>query len=115
MNSTIDATHVRDLIIVGAGPAGLAAAGYAASEGLDVLMIETQGPGGQAGSSSKKENHLCFSSRGFGLELASRATTQAQKFGASMLIARSVVRLNCSRRPYKVVLDTGETLPARSI
>ena len=54
MNSTIDATHVRDLIIVGAGPAGLAAAVYAASEGLDVLMIETQAPGGQAGRRAER-------------------------------------------------------------
>ena len=115
MNSSIDATHVRDLIIVGAGPAGLAAAVYAASEGLDVLMIETQAPGGQAGSSSKIENYLGFPTGVSGLELASRATTQAQKFGATMLIARSVVRLNCARRPYEVVLDSGDTLPARSI
>jgi thioredoxin reductase (NADPH) len=115
MNSSIDATHVRDLIIVGAGPAGLAAAVYAASEGLDVLMIETQAPGGQAGSSSKIENYLGFPTGVSGLELASRATTQAQKFGATMLIARSVVRLNCNRRPYEVVLDSGDTLPARSI
>jgi thioredoxin reductase (NADPH) len=115
MNSSIDATHVRDLIIVGAGPAGLAAAVYAASEGLDVLLIETQAPGGQAGSSSKIENYLGFPTGVSGLELASRATTQAQKFGANMLIARSVVRLNCGRRPYEVVLDTGEPLPARSI
>jgi thioredoxin reductase (NADPH) len=115
MNSRIDGTHVRDLIIVGAGPAGLAAAVYAASEGLDVLMIETQAPGGQAGSSSKIENYLGFPTGVSGLELASRATTQAQKFGATMLIARSVVRLNCSRRPYEVVLDSGDKLPARSI
>ena len=115
MNSRIDATHVRDLIIVGAGPAGLAAAVYAASEGLDVLMIETQAPGGQAGSSSKIENYLGFPTGVSGLELAARATTQAQKFGATMLIARSVVRLNCARRPYGVMLDSGDTLPARSI
>jgi thioredoxin reductase (NADPH) len=115
MNSRIDATHVRDLIIVGAGPAGLAAAVYAASEGLDVLMIETQAPGGQAGSSSKIENYLGFPTGVSGLELAARATTQAQKFGATMLIARSVVRLNCNRRPYQVVLDGGDTLPARAI
>lgn len=115
MNSSIDGTHLRDLIIVGAGPAGLAAAVYAASEGLDVLLIETQAPGGQAGSSSKIENYLGFPTGVSGQELASRAATQAQKFGANMLIARSVVRLNCSRRPYEVVLDSGDTLPARSI
>jgi len=106
---------VRDLIIVGAGPAGLAAAVYAASEGLDVLLIETQAPGGQAGSSSKIENYLGFPTGVSGQELASRATTQAQKFGASMMIARSVARLDCAQRPYKVVLDSGEALAARSI
>jgi thioredoxin reductase (NADPH) len=115
LNSSIDNTHVRDLIIVGAGPAGLAAAVYAASEGLNVLMIETQAPGGQAGSSSKIENYLGFPTGVSGLELAARATTQAQKFGAKMMIARSVVRLDCDRRPYKVVLDTGEALATKAI
>ena len=94
-NSSIDASHVRDVIIVGAGPAGLAAAVYAASEGLDVLVIETRAPGGQAGSSSKIENYLGFPTGVSGQELAARAITQAQKFGANMMIARSVVRLNC--------------------
>ena len=114
-NSSIDETQVWDVIIVGAGPAGLAAAVYAASEGLDVLMIETLAPGGQAGSSSKIENYLGFPTGVSGLELASRATTQAQKFGARMLIARNVVRLRCGRRPYEVVLESGDTLAARSI
>jgi thioredoxin reductase (NADPH) len=115
LNTSIDNTLVRDLIIVGAGPAGLAAAVYGASEGLDVLMIEMQAPGGQAGSSSKIENYLGFPTGVSGGELAARATTQAQKFGASMMIARSVVRLDCDRRPYKAVLDTGETLATRAI
>jgi len=114
-NSDIDRTLVRDVIILGAGPAGLAAAVYAASEGLDVLMIETRAPGGQAGSSSKIENYLGFPTGVSGQELASRATTQAQKFGAKMMIARSAVRLNCGRRPYEVVLDTGDALLARAI
>ena len=113
-NVSIDGAHMRDLIIVGAGPAGLAAAVYAASEGLDVLMIETSAPGGQAGSSSKIENYLGFPTGVSGQELAARATTQAQKFGADMMIARSVVRLNCGRQPYEVVLDSGEDWrPAR--
>lgn len=111
----VDAAHVRDLVIIGAGPAGLAAAVYAASEGLDALVIETTAPGGQAGSSSKIENYLGFPTGVSGLELASRAMIQAQKFGATMMIARSVVRLNCDRRPYQVLLDTGETLLARAI
>src|SRR5450432_540004 len=115
LNSSIDDTHVRDVIIVGAGPAGLAAAVYAASEGLDVLVIEARAPGGQAGSSSKIENYLGFPTGISGLELASRATTQAQQFGAGMLIARSVVQLQCGRRPYQVVLDSGDTVPTRAI
>jgi len=114
-NVSIDNTHVRDLIIVGAGPAGLAAAVYAASEGLNVLMIEAQSPGGQAGSSSKIENYLGFPTGVSGLELAARATTQAQKFGANMMIARSVVRLHCDNRPYQVELDTGELLSTRAV
>jgi thioredoxin reductase (NADPH) len=114
-NLSIDGKEVRDLIIAGAGPAGLAAAVYAASEGLGVLVIETRAPGGQAGSSSKIENYLGFPTGVSGQELAVRATTQAQKFGASMMIARSVVRLDCDRRPYGVVLDSGETLATRSI
>jgi thioredoxin reductase (NADPH) len=114
-NSSIDGTQMRDLIIVGAGPSGLAAAVYAASEGLDVLMIETTAPGGQAGSSSRIENYLGFPTGVSGQELAARATTQAQKFGAHMMIARSVVRLHCDRRPYRVELDGGDTLPARAI
>lgn len=115
LTGEIDRKHVRDLVIVGAGPAGLAAAVYAGSEGLDVLVIETQAPGGQAGCSSKIENYLGFPTGVSGQELAARATTQAQKFGAAMMIARSVVRLNCAARPYEVVLDTGEPLPARTI
>jgi thioredoxin reductase (NADPH) len=114
-NSKIDQTQVRDVVIVGAGPAGLAAAVYAASEGLNTLMIETTAPGGQAGSSSKIENYLGFPTGVSGLELASRALTQAQKFGATMLIARSVVRINCSRRPYEVVLESGEVIAAKAI
>ena len=114
-NSSIDRTQVRDVIIVGAGPAGLAAAVYGASEGLDTLVIEPQAPGGQAGSSSKIENYLGFPMGVSGQELASRATTQAQKFGAHMMIARRVVRLNCDRRPYQVMLEGGESLSARAI
>jgi len=114
-NVSVANTRVRDLIIVGAGPAGLAAAVYAASEGLNVLMIETQSPGGQAGSSSKIENYLGFPTGVSGMELATRATTQAQKFGANMLIARSVTRLQGDICPYQVVLDTGERLTSRTI
>jgi thioredoxin reductase (NADPH) len=115
LGSTADPGHVRDLIIVGAGPAGLAAAVYAGSEGLDVLIVETQAPGGQAGSSSKIENYLGFPTGISGGELAARATHQAQKFGASITIAHSVQRLDCSKTPYRVVLDNGEALSGRAI
>lgn len=114
-NPAIDDAQVRDVIIVGAGPAGLAAAVYAASEGLDTLIIETEAPGGQAGSSSKIENYLGFPTGVSGQELASRAVHQAQKFGARMLIARSIVKLDCDRKPYKVLLDNGTKLAARAI
>jgi thioredoxin reductase (NADPH) len=110
-----EAKDVRDVIIVGAGPAGLAAAVYAASEGLDVLVIETNSPGGQAASSSKIENYLGFPTGVSGQELAGRASVQALKFGAHMLIARSVLGLNCDRRPYLVELDAGEALATRTI
>ncbi len=114
-NSAIDQSQIRDLIIVGAGPSGLAAAVYAASEGLDVLVIESTSPGGQAGSSSKIENYLGFPTGVSGQELATRAITQAEKFGAKMMLAHSVARLECEKRPYKVVLDNGSDLAARAI
>ena len=114
-NSGIDESQLRDLIIVGAGPSGLAAAVYAASEGLDTLIIEIAAPGGQAGSSSKIENYLGFPTGVSGLELATRAITQAEKFGAKMMLAHGVARLDCDRRPYKVVLDNGKRLTARAI
>ena len=115
LNATINKSQVRDVIIVGAGPSGLAAAVYAASEGLDVLVIENEAPGGQAGSSSKIENYLGFPTGVSGQELASRALTQAQKFGAKMMVAHSVVQLNCKSQPYEVVLDNGVALPARAV
>src|SRR5580765_1682733 len=96
-NEAIDPTHIRDVVIVGAGPAGLAAAVYAASEGLDVLVLETNSPGGQAGSSSKIENYLGFPTGISGQALAGRAYTQAQKFGAEMLIPAEVAGLDCKR------------------
>ncbi|HVB87812.1 MAG TPA: FAD-dependent oxidoreductase [Candidatus Dormibacteraeota bacterium] len=115
LNSSIDETEVRDLIIVGAGPSGLAAAVYAASEGLDVLMIETAAPGGQAGSSSKIENYLGFPTGVSGQELAQRAITQAEKFGARMMVAHTVVQLDCTSRPYTVLLDNGRSLHTRAV
>jgi thioredoxin reductase (NADPH) len=115
LNAAIDQTLVRDLVIVGAGPSGLAAAVYGASEGLDVLMIEAVSPGGQAASSSKIENYLGFPTGLSGGELASRAIAQAEKFGAKMLVAHSVARLDCGKLPYEVVLDNGTRIAARAV
>jgi thioredoxin reductase (NADPH) len=115
MNQQIDDHRVRDLIVVGAGPAGLAAAVYAASEGLDVLVLETGTPGGQAGSSSKIENYLGFPTGISGLALAARARVQAQKFGAEIRTAYSASRLHCDQRPYAVELGFGTTVRARAI
>ena len=114
-NEGIDQAHVRDLIIVGAGPAGLAAAVYAASEGLDVLVLESSAPGGQAGASSKIENYLGFPTGISGHELAGRAYAQAQKFGAEMLIAKDAEGLACDRRPYAVLIGDGQHVPARTV
>lgn len=114
-NESIDREHVRDLLVVGAGPAGLAAAVYGASEGLDVLVVECSAPGGQAGSSSKIENYLGFPTGISGQELAGNAYTQAQKFGAQMLIAKNAKGLTCDRRPYSLKIDGDETVPARTV
>src|SRR5258706_3273476 len=114
-NEAIDPMQMRDLVIVGAGPAGLAAAVYGASEGLDVLVLEATSPGGQAGWSSRIENYLGFPNGISGQELAGRAYTQAQKFGAEVLIARNADRLACDRRPYAVEIDGGGRVPARAI
>lgn len=114
-NETIDETHVRDLVVVGAGPSGLAAAVYGASEGLDVLVLETNSPGGQASSSSKIENYLGFPTGISGQELAGRAYTQAQKFGAQMMVAKGARRLTCHRRPYVIELESGTRVPSRTV
>jgi thioredoxin reductase (NADPH) len=114
-NEAIDLEHLRDLVVIGAGPAGLAAAVYGASEGLNVLVVELSAPGGQAGASSKIENYLGFPTGISGHELAGNAFTQAQKFGAQMLIAREARGLTCERRPFALKLDDGESIPARAI
>ena len=104
LNAPIASDHRLDVVVVGAGPAGLSAAVYAASEGLDVLLIEARAPGGQAGSSSRIENYLGFPTGISGQALAGRALSQASKFGAQLLIARTAARLDCSKRPYKLQL-----------
>jgi thioredoxin reductase (NADPH) len=113
-NESIDQTQVRDLVVVGAGPSGLAAAVYGASEGLDVVVLETGSPGGQAGSSSKIENYLGFPTGISGQDLAGRAYIQAQKFGAKMLIARAT-RIVCEHKPYIVEAENGARIPARTV
>ena len=113
-NEPIDQTQARDLVIVGAGPSGLAAAVYGASEGLDVVVLETSSPGGQAGSSSKIENYLGFPTGISGHDLAGRAYMQAQKFGAKILITRAT-RIVCDHRPYIVEAENGARIPARTV
>jgi thioredoxin reductase (NADPH) len=114
-NKGIDHTHRRDVVIVGAGPAGLAAAVYSASEGLDVLVIEASSPGGQAGTSSRIENYLGFPTGISGRELAGRAYAQAQKFGAEVMIAKGAKELVCEDNSYGVKLDDGVIIPARTV
>jgi thioredoxin reductase (NADPH) len=114
-NDAIEHAQVRDLAIVGAGPAGLAAAVYAASEGLKVLVVETNAPGGQAGSSSKIENYLGFPTGISGQALAGRAFTQAEKFGAQVVIAKSAARLDCDNKPYAIETDDSLRVAARTV
>jgi thioredoxin reductase (NADPH) len=114
-NEVIDETQLRDVVVIGAGPSGLAAAVYAASEGLDVLVIESNVPGGQAGSSSKIENYLGFPTGISGQELSARAYHQAQKFGAKIIVAKGAVRLACDESPYAVLLDDGTRVPTRAV
>jgi thioredoxin reductase (NADPH) len=114
-NAALDESTVRDLVVVGAGPAGLAAAVYGASEGLNVLVLESSAPGGQAGSSSKIENYLGFPTGISGQALAGRAFTQAQKFGAEVNVGRSAARLHCDERPFRVELAGGGMVKARAV
>jgi len=114
-NESVDPAAMRDLVVVGAGPAGLAAAVYGASEGLDVLVVEAGSPGGQAGMSSRIENYLGFPNGVSGLELTSRAYAQAQKFGAQILIAQGAMKVACDRTPYSLEIDGGGRVAARAL
>jgi thioredoxin reductase (NADPH) len=114
-NGQIDQTHLRDVVIIGAGPAGLAAAVYAASEGLGALVIESSAPGGQAGSSSRIENYLGFPTGISGQELAGRAYAQVQKFGAEVMIANGAAELTREPDAYCVALEDGATVRARAV
>jgi thioredoxin reductase (NADPH) len=114
-NISIDSAQLRDVVIVGGGPAGLAAAVYGASEGLDVLVVEANAPGGQAGASSRIENYLGFPTGISGAELTTRAFTQAQKFGAQVMIAEGAVSLRCDSTPYRVQINGDVLVPTRTI
>ncbi|HEY1812873.1 MAG TPA: FAD-dependent oxidoreductase [Kofleriaceae bacterium] len=112
---TLDGKAIRDVVVIGAGPAGLAAAVYGASEGLDVLVLESMAPGGQAGSSSKIENYLGFPTGISGAALAGRAYAQAEKFGTEIAIARTATKLHCDRKPYRLELADDESVLARAV
>ncbi len=110
-----DPSKVYDLAIVGAGPSGLAAAVYAASEGLATIVIEGVAPGGQAGTSSKIENYLGFPTGISGQALAGRAQVQAKKFGARLAISRHVIGIECDAVPFVLRLDDDHVLRSRAI
>ena len=107
--------RVYDVAIVGAGPAGLACAVYAASEGLSVLVLDTHAFGGQAGASARIENYLGFPTGISGQALAGRAFVQAQKFGAEMVVPVEVTSLDCTRFPHALQLDCGTRVSAKTV
>jgi thioredoxin reductase (NADPH) len=111
----VDQSRIHDVAIVGAGPAGLAAAVYAASEGLDAVVIESEFPGGQAGASSKIENYVGFPMGISGQELAGRAVVQAEKFGAQMTVGERVMKIRCDEQLYQLTLENGALVDTRSI
>ena len=115
LNAAIDEGGVYDLIVVGAGPSGLSAAVYGASEGLNVLVVESNAPGGQAGASSRIENYLGFPAGISGQDLARRAFVQAERFGAHIAVAEAAHGLKRSRPPYTVELESGGSAQGRSI
>ena len=111
----VDPNKLYDVAIVGAGPAGLATAVYAGSEGLSVIAIDCRSFGGQAGASARIENYLGFPTGISGMALMGRAFSQAQKFGVEVLIPDEAVKLECGNDPCHVQLATGERIQARSI
>jgi thioredoxin reductase (NADPH) len=115
LTEELDPTITYDVAVIGAGPGGLAAAVYAASEGLSTIVLEALAPGGQAGTSSKIENYLGFPTGISGQALAGRAQVQAQKFGARLAISRAVVAIKCDQRPYRLDLEDGTQVIARCV
>jgi thioredoxin reductase (NADPH) len=111
----VDSAKVYDVVVIGAGPAGLATSVYAASEGLAVLTIDCRSFGGQAGASARIENYLGFPTGISGMALMGRAFSQAQKFGVEVLIPDEAVQLECGNDPCHVQLKTGERIQARSV
>ncbi|MEM6363634.1 MAG: FAD-dependent oxidoreductase, partial [Planctomycetota bacterium] len=110
-----DSNQCYDLAIIGGGPGGMAAAVYAASEGLSTVVLERNAPGGQAGTSSKIENYLGFPNGLSGQELAGRAQLQAQKFGATLALPMSVYCIEGDASPYKICVEEHEKINARNI
>lgn len=115
LTEELDPSITYDVAVIGAGPGGLAAAVYAASEGLSTIVLEALAPGGQAGTSSKIENYLGFPTGISGQALAGRAQVQAQKFGARLAISRAVVGIDCTTRPYRLELEDGTQVIARAV
>ena len=115
LNAEIDGERVYDLIVVGGGPSGLAAAVYGASEGLSVLVLEAIAPGGQAGSSSRIENYLGFPLGISGQDLAGRAFVQAEKFGAQIAVARHATAIRCDRQPFPIECDGEDPVRGRAV
>lgn len=115
MSEPPEAGVIYDVAVIGAGPAGLASAVYGASEGLSTVLLEALAPGGQAGTSSKIENYLGFPTGISGQALAGRAYVQAQKFGARVAVSRAIAKVDCSRYPFRLELEDGKDLHARSI
>ena len=115
LTETVQGDTVFDVAVVGAGPSGLAAAVYAASEGLATVVIEKLAPGGQAGTSSKIENYLGFPTGISGQALAGRAQVQAQKFGARLAVSRAVRAIGCAAMPYRLEMEDDSTFHARSV
>lgn len=108
-------TEPFDLVIVGAGPAGLAAAVYGASEGLSTIVLDRFGPGGQAGTSSRIENYMGFPAGLTGADLANRGYLQALKFGAELVAPVEVRSMACEDRIHRLVLDDGQVVSGRTV